>query len=323
MGPTRSRSRGIEVAMDVLVTGGAGFIGSHLTEALVGLGHSVIVLDNLSTGRAEKLPKECSLVVGDIRDRSCVEGCIRPVDVVFHLAAFTSVPGGEERPDECFDVNVNGTRILLEIASLYKVKRFVFSSSSAVYPDSADTPLSEIATAVPQSQYGRSKLDGESLVQWFHQHSGLSYAGLRYFNVYGPRQDVQSNYAAVIPAFISTSCKHEALTIYGDGEQTRDFVYVADVVRANLVALQSEVCGIFNVGTSKATSIHDLARTVIRLTGSKSTYIFEPIRAGDALHSTADISLISSRLGWNSRWDLSAGLQETISWFDVKESVKS
>ena len=308
--------------MDILVTGGAGFIGSHLTEALLGLGHSVTVLDNFSTGKAKNLPEDYRLVVGDIRDRSCVEECIRQAHVVFHLAAFTSVPGGEESPDECLDVNVNGTRTLLEMACLHNVKRFVFSSSSAVYPDSSDTPLSETAAAAPQSHYGRSKLDGESLVQSFHQLKGPSYVGLRYFNVYGPRQDPQSDYAAAIPAFISASSKNETLTIYGDGRQTRDFVYVADVVRANLVALESEVCGIFNVGTSKATSIHDLARTVIRLTGSKSEYIFAPPRPGDALCSTANTSLISSSLGWNPSWGLSAGLRETIRWFSPKKPVK-
>ncbi len=301
--------------MNILVTGGAGFIGSHLVEALITLGHDVTVLDNLTTGDQGNLGGGCELVVGDIRDPSCVDQCVRGKDAVFHLAAFTSVPESMERPADCRDVNVRGTHNLIESASRHNVKRFIFSSSSAVYPDVPDTPRSEDTPAQPKSPYAESKLEGESLLQWFHQRMGISYAGLRYFNVYGPRQDAQSDYAAVIPIFISASGKNEALTVYGDGSQTRDFVYVTDVVRANLAALESHVCGIFNVGTSKAVSVHSLAKTIIGLMGSRSDYTFVPPRPGDVLSSTSDITRISSILGWNPEWELIPGLEETIKWF--------
>ena len=298
--------------MKILVTGGAGFIGSHLVDRLTMLGHEVTVLDNLTTGDRANLGGECELMVGDIRDPSCVDKCVRGRDAIFHLAAFTSVPGSMERPAHCRDVNVKATRDLIESACLHDVKRFIFSSSSAVYPDLPDAPRPEETPPQPKSPYAESKLEGESLLHTYHRRKGISYVGLRYFNVYGPRQDAQSDYAAVIPIFISASGKNKTFTIYGDGSQTRDFVYVADVVSANLAALESDVCGIFNVGTSAAISIRELADTIVKLTGSRSRYVFEPPRPGDALTSTADISRIRAVLGWQPQWDLPAGLQHII-----------
>ena len=301
--------------MNILVSGGAGFIGSHLTQALLGMGHTVTVLDDLSTGSQGNLPAGCELVVGDIRDRSCVDRCTRGQEVIFHQAAFTSVPLSMDRPQLCWDINVNGTRTLVESACSAGVRRFVFASTSAVYPEEPDEPRSEACLPQPKSPYASSKLETESLLAEFQQKRGLSYAALRYFNVYGPRQDEASDYAAVIPIFVSGCLKDKILTIYGDGSQTRDFVYVSDVVEANLRAMESKMCGIFNVGTARAVPVYDLAQTIIHLTSSTVGWSYAPAREGDVLSSTADIGLITSRLGWMPRWTLEAGLKETIAWF--------
>lgn len=299
--------------MDILVTGGAGFIGSHLVDELVGLGHKVTALDNLSTGNWDNVVEGCERVTGDIRDSLMVDKCVSGKDVVFHLAAYTSVPGSIDDPTLCLAVNVDGTRNLIEASRMYKVKRFVFSSSSAVYPDFPNSPRAENTPPDPKSPYAQSKLEGESLLKRYHQETGFGYAGLRYFNVYGARQDAESDYAAVIPIFIKKARKNENLTIYGDGRQTRDFVYVTDVVRANLLVMESPHPGIFNVGTAKAISIEELANSIIMLTGSEAGYSFEPPRPGDVFTSTADISLIRSSVGWRPEWDLPVGLHQTMS----------
>lgn len=298
--------------MNVLVTGGAGFIGSHIVDRLLAAGHQVTVLDNLSTGKRDNLDSSCQLEVGDIQDSDLVRRFVVDKEVVFHLAAFTSVAGSIEHPETCLQINVNGTVNLLEAACQAGVKRVVFSSTSAIYPDHIDRPMAEDSLPDPKSPYAQSKLEGESLLRQHHERYGLSWAALRYFNVYGLRQDAKSDYAAVIPAFVAQIWQNEALTIYGDGRQTRDFVYVEDVAAANLMAMESEECGIFNVGTSNPISILSLAKTLIRMGGSKSTYIFADPRPGDALSSTADISLISEKLGWAPEWDLASGLRKVM-----------
>jgi UDP-glucose 4-epimerase len=302
--------------VNILVTGGAGFIGSHLVDALLALGHRVTVLDNVSTGQLKNVSPSCQLKVGDIRDAACVKRCVLGQEVIFHLAAFTSVPGSLENPELCRDVNVNGTQNLLEAACSEGAGRFIFASTSALYPEYPDLPRSEATPLEPKSPYAQSKLEGERLLKWYGQSKGLSYLGLRYFNVYGPRQSAESDYAAVIPSFIAAQQRQDALQIFGDGRQTRDFVYVADVVRANLLAMESGICGIFNVGTSRPVSILCLAKTVIRLGAPKVPYTFSDPRPGDLMSSTADISNISVKLGWTPQWDLTAGLRETIRWFD-------
>lgn len=307
--------------MNVLVTGGAGFIGRHLVEMLIGFGYNVTALDDLSNGNSENLISGCDLVVGDIRDSSCVEHCVAGKDLVFHLAAFTSVPGSMEEPDTCFDINVEGTRTLLEKSSAAGVKRFIFSSTSAVYPDTPDTPRAESTPPVPKSPYAQSKLECEDLLRKYHEEKGLSYTALRYFNVYGPQQDPCSDYAAVIPVFMSAALEQRSLTIHGDGQQTRDFVYVSDVADANLRAAESDVCSTFNVGTSCAVSVIYLAKKIISLTGSGSDYVFSPARPADALSSTADISLIDSSLGWAPKWELEAGLAEAIGWYRSQKAA--
>ena len=308
--------------MNVLVTGGAGFIGSHLVEALTGKGHQITVLDDFSSGDPENLVEGCRLVTGDIRDAEAVESCVHGQEVVFHLAAFTSVSESIERPEACLDINVRGMRNLLDRAAAAGVRRVVFASTSAVYPEDWDVPMPEETPPEPKSPYAESKLEGERLLEELRVDRGVSYAALRFFNVYGARQDELSDYASVIPVLISSCLRNEAMTIFGDGTQTRDFVQVADVADAGLRAMESEACGIFNVGTSVPVSVLELADTIKELTGSDSERIFGPPRAGDARSSTADISRIAAELGWSPQWDLSTGLKETIRWFAHREDSK-
>jgi UDP-glucose 4-epimerase len=301
--------------VNALVTGGAGFIGSHVVDALLEGGHRVTVLDNFSTGRKENLAAGCVPVEGDVRDADAVSRCVRGQDVVFHLAAFVSLPESIERPEACLDTNVAGTRTLLEACVCAGVRRVVFASSSAVYADDSAEPLDESVPPAPASPYAASKLEGEHLLEWFRERHDLGYAALRYFNVYGPRQDVGSDYAAVVPRFLGQALEGEPLTIFGDGRQTRDFVYVADVARANLAGLAAGASGVFNIGTGRAVSVRELADEVLRLTGSRSERRFAPPRAGDAFCSTADARRAAAVLGWSPGWRLDRGLAATIDWF--------
>ena len=307
--------------MNVLVTGGAGFIGSHLVDLLVSLGYQVTVLDNLSTGKRNNLPKGCELVMGDIRSREDVDRCVRDKKLVFHLAAYTSLAGSIEAPNNCFDININGTRQVLESAIGAGVKKVVFASSSAIYADIPDGKLTEETPADLQNPYAQSKLEGEDLLRWHNQHHGLAYAAMRFFNVYGPRQDSESDYAAVIPAFISSCLASRPLTICGDGLQTRDFVYVTDVAQANLQAALTNLSGEFNVGTSYPVSVVDLALNILSLRGSTVGYHHERSRPSDVRASTADISKISQKIGWEPRWSLMDGLKNTIDWFESQQRV--
>lgn len=300
--------------MNILVTGGAGFIGSHTVEKLIRLGHIVTVLDNLSTGEMANVPPGCAFIHGDVRDYSLVERCVQDQNVVIHLAAFTSVPESFERSTECFEVNVHGTLNVLESVARCRIGKLVFASSSAVYAEEPNVPKTETMCPEPASPYAVSKLEGEHLLEWYHRHRGLQCIALRYFNVYGSRQAADSDYAAVIPIFIERALSEETLTIYGDGQQTRDFVSVDDVVEVNAVAALGHACGVYNVGTGLETSVRALARQIIDLTGSNSAYSFAPRRPGDILSSTANIELIRERLGWSPKWSLSEGLVHTIEW---------
>lgn len=300
--------------MRVLVTGGVGFIGKHTTEKLMQLGHVVTVLDNRSTGKMPIVPPGCTCVHGDVRDHDLVERCVRDQDVVIHLAAFTSVSESFERPAECFEVNVHGTMNVTESAARCGVNKLVFASSSAVYAEEPNVPKTETMCPEPASPYAVSKLEGEHLLEWYHRRKGLEYVTLRYFNVYGPCQTTDSDYAAVIPSFIERALPGEALIIHGNGQQTRDFVYVDDVVEANVVAALGSKCAVYNVGTGMKIGVLALAQQVISLTGSKSPYSFASRRPGDILTSTANICLIREQLGWNPKWSLPRGLSQTIEW---------
>ncbi len=300
----------------VLVTGGAGFIGSHLVDALVGRGAAVRVLDNLETGRRENLARHggvIELLEGDLRDAgACVRAC-RGVELVFHLAALGSVPRSIEDPATSVAVNVAGTANLFAAARDGGVRRVVYASSSAVYGDSEALPKREGTEGRPLSPYAWSKKAGEDLAGVFHRCYGLELVGLRYFNVYGPRQPHDGAYAAVVPRFFAACEAGGSPVIHGDGEQSRDFTYVADAVRANLLAASAPAAGAgraFNVASGRRTTINELARRIRDLVGRGGEPEHRQPRPGDVRHSLADLSAASGALGYAPGYDPEAGLAE-------------
>jgi UDP-glucose 4-epimerase len=301
--------------MRVLVTGGAGFIGSHIVEHFQG-GAEVRVLDNLRSGRAENLEGfRCEFISGSIEDRATVGKAIEGVDYVFHLAAMVSVPESMHKPIECNEINVAGTLVVLEEAARAGVKKLILSSSAAVYGDNPAVPKREEMVPEPKSPYGITKLDGEHYCAMFTREGRLPTASLRYFNVFGPRQDPKSQYAAVVPTFIKRAVRNEPITIFGDGGQTRDFIQVKDIVAANVFfALESRETGVFNVGYGKGTSVKELATTICRLAGSKSKIEYAPPRIGDVQHSVAAINRLR-QAGFSGKGDLVEGLRATVDHF--------
>jgi UDP-glucose 4-epimerase len=306
--------------MKILVTGGAGFIGSHIVEHFQGKAE-VRVLDNLRSGfkhNLNGLPHEFS--EASILDRDGVRRAMDGVDYVFHLAAMISVPESMQKPIECDEINTKGTLIVLEEAARAKVKKLVLSSSAATYGNNPVTPKVETMLPEPKSPYAITKLDGEYYCKMFADEGQLQTACLRYFNVFGPRQDPKSQYAAAVPIFIDRAVKNEPITIYGDGEQTRDFIYVKDIAAANaFFATQSAATGVFNVAYGQRTTINDLARTICRLTGSRSDIRYEAERAGDVKHSVADIGKLRAA-GFSPVTDFDGGLDKTVEFFRGKSS---
>lgn len=300
-----------------VVTGGAGFIGSHLVDALVSIGAEVVVLDSLETGREENLARsraEIELHIGDIRDEALCRRLCRGVRVVFHQAALGSVPRSMREPAHTFDVNVGGTSRLLAAAREEGVERVVYASSSAVYGDSDRTPKREGEEGHPLSPYGLSKRIGEELAEVFARCYGLTSVGLRYFNVYGPRQRPDGPYAAVVPRFVEASLRGEPLVIYGDGRQSRDFTFVADVVTANLKAAVGSFAGAatLNIGGGASVTVEGLARVIGHLTGNESPPRYEAPRPGDVLHSRADTTRAADLIGFRSHTSLERGLAQTL-----------
>lgn len=298
--------------MKVLVTGGAGFIGSHIAEYFANAGHSVRVLDNLSTGFLENIPehKNIEFIKGDICDPSLVSKAVFGMDWVFHEGALVSVPLSCEKPAEAFQVNTLGTLNVLQACVEAKVKKFVTASSAAVYGNSPILPKKEDMLPEPASPYAISKLDVEFLARLFYEKYGLRTTCLRYFNVYGPRQDPKSPYAAVIPIFIERAKTGKDLVIYGDGLQSRDFVHVEDVVRANVAALEHGDGDVFNVAMGKSVTVLELAETILELTGSSSKILYSEQRAGDVRDSLADVSKISG--WWKGKIELKDGIKDLI-----------
>ena len=314
-----SRQRGATGLREarVLVTGAAGFIGSHLVDALLELGARVRALDNYSTGRPENLAHcadRIEMIEGDIRDLpTCRRACME-IDFVFHEAALGSVPRSLADPATTIQVNVGGTANILTAARDGKARRVVYASSSSIYGDSDRLPKREGEEGRPLSPYALSKRMNEELADTFFRCFGLEAIGLRYFNVYGPRQSPDGPYAAVIPRFFAASLSGQAPLIYGDGSQSRDFTYVADAVAANLRAAlaPSAACGAaYNVAGGSRTTVADLAARVGEAAGAKLPARFEPPRPGDVLHSHADLGLSRRALGFEPRWSLSRGLAES------------
>jgi len=298
----------------ILVTGGAGFIGSFTVELLLAKGYKIAILDNFKYGsikNIEHLHGKVDVVKCDVRNYDELTHIIQKVDAVIHLAAIVSVDEVNENPLKAFEVNAIGTLNLLELARKYDLERFVYASSTAVYGEPRYLPVDENHIVSPLNPYGASKLAGEALVNSYRETYGLSTISLRYFNVYGPRMR-PGPYAGVIMKFVQAALKNEPLVIFGDGTQTRDFVFVKDVARANTIALESKETGIFNVGTGKETSINELAEIIIKLTKSKSKIIHTYPRPGDIRRSVADISKIRNKLKWTPEIDLLRGLKETI-----------
>ena len=305
---------------DHLVTGGAGFIGANLVAALVRRGESVRVLDNFTTGRRENLAPvrdAIDLVEGDLRDPAAVARAVAGVRTIFHLAALASVPGSIEDPLSTHAVNATGTLNLLLAAADAGVERFVFSSSCAVYGDSPELPKTESMLPAPTSPYAASKLAGERYCETFKRAFDLETVCLRYFNVFGPRQDPHSQYAAVIPNFITAMLRGEPATIYGDGLQSRDFVYVANVVEANLLAARAQGAAgrTFNIAAGQRTTILDLVAALNDVLGTGLAPVHAPPRAGDIRHSGADISAARQVLGYRPQVGFREGLRRTVPWY--------
>ncbi len=304
----------------VLVTGGAGFIGSHLVEALLRRGDQVRVFDNFSTGRRENvkhLLDDIELIEGDLRNFDAVRRAVADVEIVFHQAALASVQRSIDDPITANAVNVTGTLHVLMAARNAGVRRVVFASSSSVYGDTPTLPKVETQAPQPLSPYAVSKLAGEQYCMAFSVVYGLPSIALRYFNVFGPRQDPHSEYAAVIPRFIDRMVRGLPPIIYGDGLQSRDFTYIENVVDANLAAADAPVdcSAVFNVGTGERISLLDLAAQINRVLGSHLMPEHHPPRAGDVRHSLASIEAISHTLGYAPRITLAEGLARTIEWF--------
>jgi UDP-glucose 4-epimerase len=303
-----------------IVTGGAGFIGSHIAEELANKGYHVIVIDDLSTGKLaniEPLLKKGAVefVRGSITDLPLLQKLFKGITYVFHEAAIASVPQSLENPLASHEVNVTGTLNVLLAARDNKVKKVVYASSCAIYGNEPTLPKREDMAPDPQSPYAVNKLAAEYYCEVFHRVYGLPTVALRYFNVYGPRQDPDSQYAAVIPKFIQKALDGKAPVIYGDGEQSRDFVFVKDVVAANLLAADSKANGVFNIGTGESISMNALADTIIRLSGKTITPIHEEPRSGDVRHSLADISK-AKIFGYKPKYNLKERLQETVRSFE-------
>ncbi len=324
--PARPECYNSSVKSRVLVTGGAGFIGSHLVERLLGDGHAVRVLDNFSTGSranlpfAERYPAALEVIEGDIRDGATVAGAMAGVSVVFHQAAIRSVPRSIEDPLGANAHNVAGTLNVLQAARQAGVRRVVYASSSSVYGDRPDLPKREDQPPAPISPYAVSKTAGEQYAAVWSRLYGVQTVGLRYFNVFGPRQDPASEYAAVIPRFILWALRGERLQIHGDGDQSRDFTYVDNVVDANVLAGRVEGVGgeVFNVGCGARISLLDIVARLEGLLGRRLERQHTPARAGDVRHTLADIDKAKRLLGYSPVVGFDEGFRQTVAFFRAR-----
>ena len=304
----------------MLVTGGAGFIGSHIAERLVELGHEVRVLDNFSTGRRENIQSfedVIDLVEADVRDVEAVRRAVEGVEVVFHEAALASVPRSVDDPATSNEVNVRGPLNVLISSRDAGVRRVVYASSSSIYGDTPELPKTEEMAPAPASPYAVGKLSGEYYCRVFTKLYGLECVPLRYFNVFGPRQDPRSQYAAVVPIFVSSLLRGAPPTIYGDGEQSRDFTFVANVVDANLMAAEAEdgVGEVVNVACGTTVTVNELFRRLSSVVGASVDPVYAAPRPGDVRHSYADIGKARRLWGFEPRVGFDEGLERTVAWF--------
>ena len=324
VGPVRASARSVHY----LVTGGAGFIGSHLVERLVREGAEVTVLDDLSTGRREHIRAVRDRIRFLRGDAARLETCRRAmqgVDYVLHQAAVTSVPRSTRNPVAAHQASVTGTLNILLAAQEAKVRRVVFAGSTAAYGDATELPNHEALLPRPLSAYAASKLAGEAYCQAFWRTHGLETVVLRYFNIFGPRQSLESHYGAVVPLFIAAALRGEPSVIYGDGGQTRDFTFVTNVVEANLLAChaptEQAVGTVFNIGCGTAASIRELWERIADLVGVEVEPLYDAARAGDVRHSVAAIDRARNQLGYNPTVNLEEGLRRTIAYY--RERVRS
>jgi len=302
---------------NTLVTGGAGFIGSHLVDTLIREGHKVVVIDNLSNGKIENLNRNALFYQQSVEDEEMMERIfmLHKFDFVFHLAAQASVSISVREPTKDAKANILGSLVLLEKSVKYKVKKFVFSSTGgAIYGDGVPTPTNELTVPDPISPYGIAKRSVEMYLEFYRKEKNLDYVALRYGNVYGPRQDPNGE-AGVVAIFSSRMLKNDEVNIFGDGEYVRDYVYVKDVVRANLLALKEGVTGIFNIGTGVGTSVNELFKLLAQITGYQKQPVYREPRKGDIRKSILDASKANVELNWFPQTTLAEGLALTVEFF--------
>ncbi len=299
--------------MKILVTGGAGFIGSNLVDKLIDEGHQVVIIDNLSTGKKENLNSQADFHQVDIRDFNSIKPLFEGIDYVFHLAALPRVPFSVEKPIETSEVNVMGTINVFKSALDNNIKRVIFASSSSVYGNQETLPLIEAMTPMPVSPYALQKLEGEEWAKMFTDLYKLPVASLRFFNVYGPRNDPESDYSLVIAKFLKQNSQGKTLTIFGDGEQTRGFCYIDDLVSALIKAMTSEKLKggeVINIGNENSYSVNYLAKLI-----SDQVEYLSP-RAGDVLHTKASIAKAKELLDWQPVVSFEEGVNRTKEWFN-------
>ncbi len=303
----------------IVVTGGAGFIGSNLVRKLAD-NNTVIVIDDLSSGSLKNIEdlvktKKINFIKGSVTNNKLLQKTFRDIDYVFHQAAIASVTKSIEDPIKSNNVNVNGTLNVLVAARDNDIQKVVFASSCSVYGDSPILPKKEDMMPYPISPYSVNKLISEYYCRVFTEVYGLKTVSLRYFNVYGPRQDPKGDYAAVIPKFIFMALNNKPLVIYGNGKQTRDFIYIKDIIEANIIAAESKETGVFNIATGIQVSILELAELIMRIIENNLKLVYKKSRDGDIKFSYADISKAKYKLKHEPKFALKKGLEETIKWF--------
>ena len=306
--------------MRFLVTGGVGFIGSHIVDALISNGDKVRVIDDFSSGRRENLAgviDKIELIEGDIRDKGLINKAMAGIDYVLHQAALRSVPKSLEDPELYNDVNINGTLNILNASKRAKVKRVVFASSSSIYGERNELPEKEDMYPMLISPYALTKLAGEYYCRIFSEIYGIEAVSLRYFNVFGPRQSLENEYAVVIPKFITCMLKNEQPPVHGDGKQTRDFTFVENVVQANIKAATSSglKCEVLNIACGKAYSVLDIVKYVNKILKKKIKPTFTPPRPGDVKYTLADITKAKKLLKFEPKVGFEEGLKRTVEYF--------